>query len=237
MARLAYAPAMASAGLLVPVVLALGLFASACGGAEPAPVAPTPRPRNTRVGPRSRTTLLRPGLINRAPRAAEDKQLDPEARRFLLAHLAEPAAPASKEPPPMVTAVGLESTAEGEAAGLSPEGPVTSARLAEGQRLELPWTLPAAGCVTFIAQGGLGTTEVDLFLGTGAGEALTILAQDEQQGPVAVIGGRKGCFRNARRAAVVTGTLFVVLRRGAGPVLVRGYRRDAAAPEAPAEKK
>lgn len=226
---------MASVGPPFPLLLALVLGAAACGSAPPPP-APVPLAKRARVGPRARPTL-RADVINRAarPTAASDKQLDPEPRRFLLAHLGEAAVAPSKEPPPPVTAVGLGSTAEGETVGLTPGGPVESARLAEGQRLELPWALSAGDCVTFVAQGGLGTSEVDVFLAVGAGEAPSILAQDEQLGPVAVIGGRRGCFRNPR-AQAVEARLLVMLRRGAGPVLVRGYRQDAPA-AAPPEKK
>ncbi|MEO7329545.1 MAG: hypothetical protein ABI193_13265, partial [Minicystis sp.] len=80
---------MARASLLVSMVLVL--TASACGAAPP-PIVPAPGPRAAR--PRTRAPI-RTGLYARGPRSAEDKQLDPEARRFLLAHLAEPAVVAS----------------------------------------------------------------------------------------------------------------------------------------------
>ena len=48
-----------------------------------------------------------------------------------------------------------------------------SSTLAEGQRASIPVKLPLDACVVFIAQGGLGIMELDLFLTTGQGNANT----------------------------------------------------------------
>jgi hypothetical protein len=98
------------------------------------------------------------------------------------------------------------------------------ANLAEGQRGTMPVKVGAGECVAFIAQGGLGVIEVDLFLTSEKGAAGKILAEDPTTGPIAVIGGRGKCVTGVAG----TGTdavLNVTVRRGAGVVLVREYRR------------
>jgi hypothetical protein len=85
-------------------------------------------------------------------------------------------------------------------------------------------TLAPGECATFIAQGGLGIVEVDLFLTTGQGSQARILAQDPTSGPIAVLGGKGACFRNPQQGAAQL-DLSVRARRGAGLVIVRGYRR------------
>lgn len=51
----------------------------------------------------------------------------------------------------------------------------------------------------------------------------TILAQDNDLGAIAVIGGRARCFE--AREGAPSAELHIVMRRGAGPVVVEGYYR------------
>jgi len=164
-----------------------------------------------------------------APAAApapDGPQADPEAQRQFLDGLSQPSAPlAVTMRPPEVTAIGLTNTARGEAGSSTPDAAMTAAALQEGQRATMPVTLAPGDCTTFIAQGGLGLVEVDLFLTVGSGASLRILAQDPTSGPIAVIGGKTGgCFRNPQ-AAPLAAEVAVRARRGAGLVIVRGYRK------------
>jgi hypothetical protein len=147
---------------------------------------------------------------------------DPEAARAFLLHAGEPAGRlATGGTEPRVTALALENTARGEANGMQPRGPVALAMLREGERATLTVSLEPNECATFIAQGGLGAIEVDLFLTTGSGSDTKIIAEDPTSGPIAIIGGRGGCFRNGRGR--VSAELQARMRRGGGAVLVRGY--------------
>ncbi|WP_231512025.1 hypothetical protein [Chondromyces apiculatus] len=180
-----------------------------------------------------------PGADNsrdRKPPWADDMpRPDPEARTLFLSHAASPdatLAPASS--PPRVTELALTNTARGEARAMREEGALLGATLAEGGLAAVPVTLAAGECATFVAQGGLGVVEVDLFL-TRADRTDQVLAEDPYTGPVAVIGGRDACFTLPNRAAL-SATLHAQLRRGAGVILVRGYRR-ALQTDAPASSK
>jgi hypothetical protein len=138
---------------------------------------------------------------------------------------ARPPAPlAAASRPPRVVLRGLEATARGEVTGMTTVGPALIAALREGERAALPVTLEPGECDAFVAQGGLGVVEVDLFLTRGRGEALRVLGEDPTSGPVAVLGGRGACIRNDA-ATPLAADLVVQLRRGTGVVVVRRYRR------------
>ncbi len=205
--------------------LLLAAFAVVAGcrpepAAPPAVIAAPPASASApAAAPRSSADLAPPAL---PPEAA-----DPEARSFFLDHLSAPAAAPSRAAPPGVATIALANTALGEAVGLTAEGPIVFAELALGQRLTIPVTLPPGRCATFLAQGGLGVIEIDLFLTTPAqGAAPAILAAEVAPGPVAVIGGRRGCM-TAPAGAPSALELHAVLRRGAGNVLVQTFARDA----------
>jgi hypothetical protein len=206
---------------------ALGLVfaATAIGcGAEPAPaplvIASSPRRATaSAAAPRSSADLAPPRAPTDAP--------EPEALRFFLDHLAAPAVPPSSGAPPGVAAIALANTALGEAKGLTAVGPPVFARLLVGQRLSIPVTLPRGRCATFLAQGGLGVIEIDLFLTTPAeGTVPAFLASEVASGPVAVIGGRKGCMA-APDGAPSSLVLHAIVRRGEGNVLAQAFARDA----------
>lgn len=165
--------------------------------------------------------------------ASDAPQAEPEARRFFLVRASQPASALSQAAaPPRVTSLALANTARGEAHGTRAEEVTASATLREGERATLPVRVAPGECATFIAQGGLGVVEVDLFLtlpggaAAAAGRAPEILVEDPTSGPIAVIGGRDACFPN-RGAAPLEAALHVQLRRGGGVVLVQGYRQPA----------
>jgi hypothetical protein len=150
---------------------------------------------------------------------------DPEAQRLFQERMAQAAVPlAATTTPPKVTALSLDDTRRGEAPEMKATGDLLTATLAEGQRATTRIKLGPGECETFIAQGGLGVIEVDLFLTAGDGPSARILAEDPATGPIAVIGGYGKCFAGAPG----TGTdaiLHAAVRRGAGVVLVQAYRK------------
>ena len=168
-----------------------------------------------------------PAAAPPAPGALESDapSADPEAKNLFLASLSQPAAQlAVALAPPAVTAMALENTARGEAGGMTADVSVQTAILMEGQRATSSIVIAPGACMTFIAHGGLGVVEVDLFVTTGAGQALRVLAEDPTTGPIAVLGGRGACFRSSSPAPL-SAELHARVRRGAGIVITRGYRR------------
>lgn len=165
-----------------------------------------------------------------APRPSEQEPVldeipDPEVKRAFEQRLADPAAPLVTPPAlPRVTEIALSDTARGEAAGLKPAGPVVAATLAEGRHAMMPVTIAPGACTTFIAQGGLGVIEVDLFLVLAdRREGARLLAQDPGVGPIAIIGGHGHCYKNTLGAPLAA-EVYASVRRGAGVVLLREYQ-------------
>ena len=176
---------------------------------RPPPAAPPPG-----APPPAAVPLPPPPPPDEGPRA------EPEASRAFLASLGQPAQALVAAPaPPRVTLLALENTARGEAPGMAPESTVRGALLMEGQRASAPVQVGAGECATFIAQGGLGVIELDLFLTTGGS---TLVAEDPSSGPIAVLGGHGTCFRPA---GPFNGELHARVRRGGGLVIVQTYRR------------
>lgn len=216
------------AALSTLALASLGLAGSACAyavsyGPRAGPLAPPGPPP---AGPSAQPWRTDPSR-SLAPARAPDPDVrtaDPQARVLFLRDVARPAAPLAEVAPPMVAALGLENTALGEANGMTPATPILVANLAEGQRATAAFTIGAGECATFLGQGGLGIAELDLFFTLGQGAATQVLAEDPTSGPIAVIGGRPGCFRNEGRSPLA-GDLQARARRGAGFVLVRAYRR------------
>ncbi|XXT15315.1 hypothetical protein WME94_34200 [Sorangium sp. So ce429] len=194
----------------------LALAAPGCGGASASrvevlqpspPPAPAPAP-----APEARNP----------PPPSDAPEPDPEASRLFLSRVGQQRQPASA-PVPRVTALALENTARGEARGLTVMGDVVSLAIAEGESGAIPVRVAPGECTVFIAQGGLGVIEVDLFVTKGAAPALEIAAQDADSGPVAVIGGRGACF-SVPGSMPLAVSLHAQVRRGVGVVLVQGYR-------------
>jgi hypothetical protein len=153
-----------------------------------------------------------------------DDQADPEALRLFRQRMAQaPVALTATATPPRVTAIALDDTRRGEARGMTPASETFVATLKEGERATMPIKLVVGDCAAFIAQGGLGVIEVDLFLTDGDGPTARILAEDTSTGPVAVIGGRYKCVTGAAKGTQAV--LNVALRRGGGVVLVREYKK------------
>jgi hypothetical protein len=206
--------------------LAALLLLAACSAAPP-----KAKPRAAR--PAAKHVVVPAGSSSAAvhgpPRPADpgpvvEEQADPEGLRLFTARLAEPAVapgPALAK----VTAIALADTARGEAPSMTPLAAPAEATLAAGQRTVVPFTLLAGECLTFLAQGGLGVIEVDLFLvAADRTKGVTVLAQDAGTGPIAVIGGQGKCLPNPA-AGKLDVEIHATVRRGAGVVLVQGFRK------------
>jgi hypothetical protein len=172
-----------------------------------------------------------------------DDTPDPSARAVFLGKLAIPslplvaasasARPASGGEPGVsrVTLIALENTARGAAPDATPDEHVMIAELKEGERAAMELPELGAGCVTIVAQGGLGVVELDAFVTVGAGEGAHVVAEDARTGPIAILGGRGHCIEAAIKTAAAStskGTLHLLARRGAGAVVARIYRASAA---------
>lgn len=204
--------------ILAALLLAPG---AGCGGPTAAPM---PRVIASARAPASSASVALSARPRRATEA-DPPPPDPESLRMFLDGVAQPSVAPLRGPPPRVTARALEGTALGEApGGTAVDAPVTAV-LAVGKRVSVAVSIEPGECATFIAQGGLGVIEVDLFLTRGdAEDAASVLDQDLATGPIAVIGGRRGCFRNPGSTAI-SGKIHAMVRRGEGPVVVQRYRR------------
>lgn len=80
-------------------------------------------------------------------------------------------------------------------------------------------TIGKEECAAFVAQGGLGSIEVDMYLIQAGSASMRILAQDTEPGPMASI-GRGECLRGPLSAE-----LHVQMRRGSGIVLIQRFQR------------
>jgi len=144
---------------------------------------------------------------------------DPAAQPYYRASLVKPAKTFVDDAGTSLTALALVDTSKVEAKGLTAEPATLGQKLGEGERAEAPLQ-GARQCVTGIAHGGLGVTELDIFLVDGPADAPVVIAEDTKSGPVAVVGGASGCVELAGSARLV-----VVVRKGSGLVVARLFRR------------
>lgn len=147
-------------------------------------------------------------------------QPNPDAMRVFLQSLGAPGlAFGQAADPPKVTVAALQNTALGAAFGMKPAGEMQIAELREGERGSRPVTIGKEECAAFVAQGGLGSIEVDMYLIQAGSASMRILAQDTEPGPMASI-GRGECLRGPLSAE-----LHVQMRRGSGIVLIQRFQR------------
>jgi hypothetical protein len=209
------------------------MLLAACSQA-PAPNAPpatAPQPSARRARPAFHAAKADAPDRPSEQEAVGEERLDPEAKRLFEKRMAEQALPLG--PVPSASKITKDALAD-TALGAAPkpdrreDGDLVGATLAEGQRAMMPVTLAPGDCMTWVAQGGLGVIEVDLFLLADRSTGLHILAEDPVVGPIAVIGGHGHCFESAGGASLAA-ELHVAVRRGAGTVLVQAYKKQKTA--------
>jgi hypothetical protein len=91
----------------------------------------------------------------------------------------------------------MQGMAMQEAPGMQPDGSAIAGQFGQGQVLEQQFNLQAGKCYTVVAVG-IGITELDVFIQVQPVPQFPgqTIAQDNQQGAQAVLGGRGNCFKN-----------------------------------------
>ncbi len=148
--------------------------------------------------------------------------IDPEAEETLRRNLSREPVPLAETSAPKVTRIALEHTARSEARGLEAE-PVRTAVVPEGGRGSAALPLETGDCVTVIAHGGIGVSEVDVFVVDRTGDRLMLLGQDARNGPLGIVGGQRGCLVHLG-PPLPHAEVWVQARVGTGPVVVGVYR-------------
>jgi hypothetical protein len=121
---------------------------------------------------------------------------------------------------PVLTALASQHTR-----GMQPDGQAITIQLQQGQAHEQPIQLEANRCYTVVGVG-LGVSELDIQI---AAQPLPmvppqVLAQDNTQGPQAVLGGSGQCWRNLAPLPV-PGKLIVKATAGSGGAMVQVYKK------------
>jgi len=104
---------------------------------------------------------------------------------------ATPIAPAAAA----IATPALTALASAETRGMSPEGGAFAGNFQQGQTLEQPFNIEPGKCYTVVGVG-VGITELDIQIVGQLGPMTQVLAQDNQQGPQAVVGSAGNCFKN-----------------------------------------
>ena len=104
---------------------------------------------------------------------------------------ATPIAPAAAA----IATPALTALASAETRGMSPEGGAFAGNFQQGQTLEQPFNVEPGKCYTVVGVG-VGITELDIQIVGQLGPMSQVLAQDNQQGPQAVVGSAGNCFKN-----------------------------------------
>lgn len=224
--------ALQRSGALVVLALVAGLFATAaaCSKRQPPPSQPFGWAKDEpTTAPLAPTTPPPPanacgeGCSTRGITVIPS-QPNPEAVRLFMESLAAPGiAFAQASDPPKITEAALRNTALGAAFAMKPAGEIQAAQLREGERASRPVTVAVGECATFVAQGGLGTIEVDAFLTQPGSPSPRVLAQDTEPGPMAAI-GRGECIQG-QGGGELSAELHVRMRRGEGIVLIQRFQR------------
>lgn len=97
--------------------------------------------------------------------------------------------------PPIIAAPAqpaMAHLAEEKTRGMNPEGQVLAGNFQQGQILEQDFTIQPGKCYAAVGVGLMGVTELDIIIQV-QGQAV---AQDQETGPQATVGGNPNCYRN-----------------------------------------
>lgn len=112
----------------------------------------------------------------------------------------------------------LTGIAQGEVQGMQPEGGAFAGQFTEGQILEQPINLNPGKCYSVVGVGLPGVVELDVQIALQPLPTLppTVVAQDNQTGAQAILGGKaSGCFKNPTPIAA-PGKVILKVVKGQG---------------------
>ncbi|NUQ74937.1 MAG: hypothetical protein HUU21_15410 [Polyangiaceae bacterium] len=111
----------------------------------------------------------------------------------------------------------ITSTAGEEVKGMQPEGGAFAGQFQEGQILEQPLNLAPGKCYAVVGVSLPGVQELDVQIVAQPVPQLpaATLAQDNQTGGIAIVGGKGNCWKNAAPLAI-TGKVILKVTKGAG---------------------
>jgi hypothetical protein len=111
----------------------------------------------------------------------------------------------------------ITSTAGDEVKGMQPEGGAFAGQFQEGQVLEQPINLAPGKCYAVVGVSLPGVQELDVQIAAQPVPQLpaATLAQDNQTGGIAILGGKGTCWKNAAPIAI-TGKVILKVTKGTG---------------------
>lgn len=180
---------------LIPVAASVGIFMAGCKkDPEPEPVYPTTPPPTV-------TQTATPAPVGTV------------------------ATPVAVTMAPFL-AVAISAAATNDTRGMNPEGAPFAAQFQQGQIHEQPLQVEPGKCYTVVGMGGPGVNELDIQLVFQPAPMLppAPLAQDNQSGPQATLGGGGNCWKNP---APIGGPAKIVLKvpSGSGYAAAQIFKR------------
>lgn len=143
------------------------------------------------------------------------------------------AAPAGTAATPVAVAMAgplagivIQGAAGNDARGMQPEGSAFAGNFQQGQTLEQSLQLEPGKCYTVVAAGGPGINELDVQIMVQPAPILPPqpVAQDNQTGPNATLGGGGNCWRNASPIGLPA-KVVVTARSGGGMAVAQIYKK------------
>jgi hypothetical protein len=143
------------------------------------------------------------------------------------------AAPAGTAATPIAVAMAgplagivIQGAAGNDARGMQPEGSAFAGNFQQGQTLEQSLQLEPGKCYTVVGAGGPGITELDVQIVAQPAPIIPpqVVAQDNQTGPNATLGGGGNCFRNPSPVGIPA-KVVVTARTGGGIAVAQIYKK------------
>jgi hypothetical protein len=143
------------------------------------------------------------------------------------------AAPAGTSATPIAVAMAgplagivIQGAAGNDARGMQPEGSAFAGNFQQGQTLEQSLQLEPGKCYTVVGAGGPGITELDVTIVAQPAPIIPpqVIAQDNQTGPNATLGGGGNCFRNPSPVGIPA-KVVLTARSGGGMAVAQIYKK------------
>ena len=125
-----------------------------------------------------------------------------------------------------LAAIVIQGAAGNDARGMQPEGSSFAGNFQQGQTLEQPLQLEPGRCYTVVGAGGPGITELDVQIVAQPAPIIPpqVIAQDNQTGPNATLGGGGNCFRNPSPVGVPA-KVILKATAGGGMAVAQIYKK------------